>query len=54
MVQLSSYILRCPYLSKAPAVVEHGGDAVEPEAVEAVDVDPHAQVGQQEAENLIK
>ena len=33
-------------------MVEHGRDAVEPEAVEAVDVDPHPQVGQQEPENL--
>jgi hypothetical protein len=33
-------------------VVEHGGDPVEPEAVEAVDVDPHPQVGQEEPEDL--
>ena len=33
-------------------MVEHGGDAVEPEAVEPKDVDPHPQVGQQEPEDL--
>ena len=38
--------------TQASGVVEHRRDAVEPEAVEAVDVDPHPQVGQQEPENL--
>ena len=39
-------------LSQASGVIEHRGDAVEPEAVEAVDVHPHAKVGQQETEHL--
>ena len=38
--------------SQAPGVVEHWGDAVEPESVKAEDVDPHPEVGQKEAQDL--
>ena len=33
-------------------MVEHGGDPVEPESVKPEDVDPHSQVGQEEAEDF--
>jgi hypothetical protein len=33
-------------------VVEHWGDAVEPESVKAEDVDPHPEVGEEEAQDL--
>ena len=38
--------------SQAPGVVEHWGDAVEPESVKAEDVDPHPEVGQKEAQDF--
>jgi hypothetical protein len=33
-------------------MVEHGGDPVEPEPVKAEDVNPHPEVGEEEAEDL--
>ena len=33
-------------------MVEHGSDSVEPESVEAVQLDPHLEVGQEESEDL--
>ena len=33
-------------------MVEHGGDPVEPESVEAEDVDPHPEVREEKAEDL--
>ena len=32
-------------LAEASGVVKHGRDTVEPEAVKAIDVNPHPQVG---------
>ena len=39
-------------LAEASGVVKHGRDTVEPEAVKAIDVNPHPQVGQKKPENL--
>ena len=36
----------------AVVMVEHGGDPIEPEAVEAVLLHPPAEVGQQETQHL--
>ena len=47
-----AYVRACAGPTDAVVMVEHGGDPIEPEAVEAVLLHPPAEVGQQETQHL--